>query len=212
MLGDIDAPRRTRLAREAALSHIRTMESVIFVARGGLIPVPGAVDYYGVVSTISDITARRAAEEALRDSEERFRQTFELAASGIAHVDLEGRFLRVNRSLCEIFGYRQDELVGRTVRDVSHPADLGSTDAGRLAFFGPAYPDSVQFFKQAVFGLHHRKRVLREEVPDVGVCPDGRPPDLVTRIRAGDLGLEALEQTPCEGPTGLGAGNLAAAY
>jgi PAS domain S-box-containing protein len=132
----------------------------------------GEVDYYGVVSTISDITARRAAEEALRESEERFRQTFELAASGIAHVDLQGRFLRVNRSLCEIFGYRQDELVGRTVRDVSHPADLGSTDAGRKAVLAGKI-ESVRL----------EKRYVRKDGSTVWVdlaialvrAPEGRP-------------------------------------
>src|SRR4051794_11800224 len=91
----------------------------------------GELDYYGVVSTISDITARRAAEEALRESEERFRQTFELAASGIAHVSLEGRFLRVNRSLCEILGYEERELIGRSVKELSHPEDRDITDAER---------------------------------------------------------------------------------
>jgi PAS domain S-box-containing protein len=132
----------------------------------------GEVDYYGVVSTISDITARRAAEEALRESEERFRQTFELAASGIAHVDLQGRFLRVNRSLCEIFGYKQDELVGRTVRDVSHPADLGSTDAGRKAVLAGKI-ESVRL----------EKRYVRKDGSTVWVdlaialvrAPEGRP-------------------------------------
>jgi PAS domain S-box-containing protein len=91
----------------------------------------GESDFYGIVSTLSDITARRAAEEALRYSEERFRQTFELAASGIGHVDLEGRFVRVNRSLCEILGYAEGELVGRSVKEISYPEDRDLTDRKR---------------------------------------------------------------------------------
>jgi diguanylate cyclase (GGDEF)-like protein/PAS domain S-box-containing protein len=71
------------------------------------------------------------AEEALRGSEERFRQTFELAGSGMAHVSLEGSFLRVNRSLCRTLGYPEQELVGRAVKEISHPEDRDATDAAR---------------------------------------------------------------------------------
>src|SRR5258706_9148838 len=91
----------------------------------------GETDFYGIVSTLSDITARRAAEEALRYSEERYRQTFELAASGIAHVDLDSRFVRVNRRLCEVLGYAESELVGRTVKEISYPEDRDLTDRKR---------------------------------------------------------------------------------
>src|SRR5581483_8749476 len=51
----------------------------------------------GLIGTIIDITPRKNAESALRESEERYRRTFELAGSGLAQVDLEGRFMRVNR-------------------------------------------------------------------------------------------------------------------
>jgi PAS domain S-box-containing protein len=83
------------------------------------------------IAVFDDITARKRAETALRESEERFRQTFEIAASGIAHVTLDGYFLRVNRSLCQILGYEKDDLVGRSVKEVSHPDDRDLTDAER---------------------------------------------------------------------------------
>src|SRR5258708_29082591 len=54
-----------------------------------------------------------------------------MAGSGLAHVDLEGRFLRVNRRLCEFFGYSESELVGMLVKDLSHPADRDLADASR---------------------------------------------------------------------------------
>ena len=65
----------------------------------------------------------REAEEALRASEERFRATFEQAAVGMAHVGLNGEWLRVNRRLREILGYPEGELLGMSFRDVTHPAD-----------------------------------------------------------------------------------------
>ena len=71
--------------------------------------------------------ARHATEEVLRESEQRFAATFEQAAVGIAHVAPNGRWLRVNRKLCAIVGYSQDELLTRTFQEITHPDDL---DAG----------------------------------------------------------------------------------
>lgn len=54
----------------------------------------------------------------------RFLESFEQAAIGMAHVDLEGRWLDANRHLCEIFGYAREELTTLTFRDLTHPDDL----------------------------------------------------------------------------------------
>jgi two-component system sensor histidine kinase/response regulator len=78
------------------------------------------------VGSSVDITDRRRAEEALRESEERFRGTFENAAVGIAHADFEGRWLRVNQKYCEIVGYSREELLQRTFQDITHPDDLAT--------------------------------------------------------------------------------------
>jgi PAS domain S-box-containing protein len=83
------------------------------------------------IAVYDDITARRAAEEALRQSEERFRRTFQLASSGLAHVGLDGRFLRVNPRAREIFGYTEAELCALTVKDLSHPDDRDAADGPR---------------------------------------------------------------------------------
>ncbi len=67
-----------------------------------------------------DITERKRSEEALRRSEERFSAAFEFAPIGIAIVDLDGRWLKVNETLCELLGYSNEELVGRSFRDIGH--------------------------------------------------------------------------------------------
>ena len=73
---------------------------------------------------LRDISARRQAEDALCDSEARFRGTFENAAVGMAHVALDGAWLAVNDRLCAITGYSRDELLARTFQDITHPEDL----------------------------------------------------------------------------------------
>jgi PAS domain S-box-containing protein len=106
----------------------------------------------GLMGTIIDVTGRKKAKRALRESEERFRQTFELAASGIAHVDLDGCFARVNRSLCRILGYTAEELAGRSVKEISHPDDRGVTDAER-----------ERMRSGATESVHFEKRYLRKD-------------------------------------------------
>jgi PAS domain S-box-containing protein len=72
------------------------------------------------------VTRKRKAEESLRESEERFRATFENAAVGMAHVGLDGRWLRVNERLASLLGYSREELTSMTFQEVTHPEDLES--------------------------------------------------------------------------------------
>ncbi len=66
------------------------------------------------------------ASRALRESEERFRGAFDGASIGMAIVSLDGRFLQVNPALCGIVGYRSDELLAKSFRDITHPDDLAA--------------------------------------------------------------------------------------
>ena len=91
----------------------------------------------GVVVQTRDITERKRTEEALREAEERFRRSFHDAAIGMALVGTDGRFLRTNRSLCNMLGYREVELLGKTFQDITHPrrprcgSRPSAQDAGR---------------------------------------------------------------------------------
>ena len=71
-----------------------------------------------------DITELRKVEAALRESEERFRNAFQWSPIGIALVALDGRWLEVNRALCDIVGYTEEELRQLTFQDITHPDDL----------------------------------------------------------------------------------------
>ena len=71
-----------------------------------------------------DVTDRLRSAEVLHQSEERFRGAFEAAAVGMALVDPDGKFLRVNRMLCEIVGYSEQELLRLDFQQITHPEDL----------------------------------------------------------------------------------------
>jgi PAS domain S-box-containing protein len=70
-----------------------------------------------------DITERKLAEAALRDSEQRFRRVFEQSPLGKAMAGLDLRFRAVNPALCKMLGYTEADLVGRSFLDIVHPDD-----------------------------------------------------------------------------------------
>jgi PAS domain S-box-containing protein len=86
--------------------------------------VSEASRFEGAVVTFVDITERKQVQEALRESEERFRRAFEYAAIGMALVGTDGRFLQVNESACQMFGYSAGELVRKTFQKITYPDDL----------------------------------------------------------------------------------------
>jgi diguanylate cyclase (GGDEF)-like protein/PAS domain S-box-containing protein len=76
----------------------------------------------------ASVYERAYAIQRLRESESRYSSTIELAAIGISHVALDGRFLHANKHLVEMLGYSESELKEMTVKDVSHPDDRSVTD------------------------------------------------------------------------------------
>ena len=72
----------------------------------------------------SEIEERMQAEEALRQSEEKFRNIFETAPIGIGLLDLHFRFVKVNPILCRMTGYAEQELLTFTFMDLSPPEEL----------------------------------------------------------------------------------------
>jgi anti-anti-sigma factor len=85
----------------------------------------GEVDFYATIAR--DMTGERAAEAALRESEERFRVTFEQAPIGVSLIDPQGRFLQVNDAYCRTVGRSRDELLRLGPEAITHPDDVPQT-------------------------------------------------------------------------------------
>jgi PAS domain S-box-containing protein len=116
------------LAGGAGVRVVETLDHEDGVLHHSLVskfPIPGKDGRAALVGGMAiDITEEMRTRAVLEESEERFRATFEQAAVGIAHVGLDGRWLRVNRKLCDIVGYQPSELLALTFQDITHPDDL----------------------------------------------------------------------------------------
>ncbi len=118
----LDQLRRGSAARFET-SLLRSDGTEVFV---DLVASPLSEDgggYLGGLAMVSDATERRAALVALRDQEERFRQVFDQGPLGGVLVGIDQRVQRANAALCAMLGYSADELVGRTIDEITHPED-----------------------------------------------------------------------------------------
>lgn len=81
---------------------------------------------HGLSVYFTDITERKKVEEALRDSETRFRKIFEEGPLGMVFVDLDFRFVKANSRFSQMLGgYTEEELTKLTFPDITHPEDIG---------------------------------------------------------------------------------------
>ncbi len=78
----------------------------------------------GTFSSGEDVTGASELRERLRLVDQQFRGAFEYAAIGMAIVSLDGNFLRVNKALSKLVGYRSSELLKKSFQDITHPDDL----------------------------------------------------------------------------------------
>jgi len=130
--------------------------------------------------------ARQHAEQvqqhmsALRDSEERFRNAFDYATIGMAVVALDGSWLQVNRSLCEIVGYSEAELLRANFADITHKDDLGVV-LGHIEQLSDGNLDSYQAEQRYTHKRGHDVWILlgASVVHDT----EGRPLHLIFQIQ-----------------------------
>jgi len=133
-----------------------------------------------IATQVGQFIERKRVEEDLRRNEEAFRNTFDFASIGMAQVDTSGRWIKVNRALCEIVGYSAEELLKTDFQSLTHPDDL-STDV-----------DSMKKLLSGELATYQReKRYIHKEGRIVWVLlnvsvvryADGRPQFFIGQIQ-----------------------------
>ena len=111
---------------EKIVSHsmpARHKDGSTLETRASLSPV-AYEGHQAIFVTIQDLTAFNRTRQALKESESRFRSVFKSSLIGMAIIDTEGRWLKVNSVLAEMLGYSEEELLSRTMLDLTHPEDV----------------------------------------------------------------------------------------
>jgi PAS domain S-box-containing protein len=145
-----------------------------------------------LMSLAAVIAERKQVEEALRESEARQARTEDFSLVMVTHVGLDGRWLKVPPTLCELLGYTEKELLERTFKDVTHPED-----------FAADWSQCQRLIRGEIRSFDIEKRYLHKEGSIVWVylnCSvveddDGRPVHFLTYIKDitdGKLAEQAL--------------------
>lgn len=98
----------------------------------------------GIICIANDITERVLAEQALQQSEEKYRMLIENQTDLVVKVNTEGRFLYVSPSYCKLFGKTEQELIGQKYLPLVHNDDVLKTEAAMQKLYEPPYSMYVQ--------------------------------------------------------------------
>ena len=112
-------------------SHQINIDTTFLHKGGGRFPVALLLQYVDLddgenrfVAIVRDISERKITEQLLKESELKFRSTFEQAGIGIAHIGIDLSWAAFNVHFCKMTGYSQSELNIRKLREITHPKDL----------------------------------------------------------------------------------------
>ena len=133
-----------------------------------------------LVLQFADLTEIKRAEESLKESESRFRGAFDTAPHGMALVSTEGRWLKVNQTLCKIVGYDEPELLKTDFQTITHPDDL-NVDLGYVQALLGGRIDTYQMEKR----YFHKNGYIVWILLSVSLvrAADGRPLHFVSQIQ-----------------------------
>ncbi|HMK45732.1 MAG TPA: PAS domain S-box protein, partial [Methanocella sp.] len=173
-----DPADRVKMQMESALDRGILFEAVHHRKDGTTFPVEvssrgGLINGRPVLlSVIRDITERKQAENALSESEEKFRLTFDQSPIGAAISSPDFMFLKVNGEFCRITGYPEHELLSLTFPEITYPADVdGNVELARKLAAGeiPMYELEKRYVKKdgEIIWVRLTTRIVR----DSGLAP-----------------------------------------
>lgn len=127
-----------------------------------------------------DISQRKENEKILLENEELFRNTFNNAPLGMGLGDKEGNILRVNKTICDMSGYSESELLSKNFRDFVHPDELEKSVENLQRLFS----GEIDFYKQTRRYIHKKGHLLWLDV-NVSIVKDseGKPKYLVNHLQ-----------------------------
>ncbi|MEM7812461.1 MAG: PAS domain S-box protein [Planctomycetota bacterium] len=133
-----------------------------------------------IVGTSVDVTDEKNALQKLRQSEERFRGSFEQSTVGTCLIGLDGQFRQVNDAYCDLLGYSAEELIGKKLQSITHADDVGMSERNLAMFLG-----------RTGGGRTWEKRLLRSDgVPVNVLCgvtllrdDTGRPREILAQVQ-----------------------------
>lgn len=157
----------------------------LWMLEGGLTaePISSATPRSRVAALEAEVRTLRQRlaelETSAGHSDARFRETFERAAAGVAHVSLTGRFLTVNRRLCEMLGYSEPELLRFSFQEITHPDDLGPD----LELLGRLTRGEIERFQMEKRYLRPSGEIVWADLTVAMECDeDGRPRNYISVI------------------------------
>ena len=122
-----------------------------------------------IVISYTDITEKQKALQAQTVLQERFSHAFENAVIGIAIFSSRGIILEANQSLCSTLGYEQDELLGKSLADITHPDDMTLTEI-LFSEIESGISNSIYYEKK----LKHKKGLPIDSILGISVSRDSK--------------------------------------
>lgn len=123
------ARRTGRAVTDVEMGVYRTDNSLVWLSVSATPVLEADGNATGLVTTLSDVTARKVVEQGLRASDAEHRGYFESRALGIAVTDVDGHWVRVNEQLCWMLGLSQAELITAPLEHRLHPEDRPHVEA-----------------------------------------------------------------------------------